>query len=152
MRRFGRIAPGSGSGPRTGQSASSIESRRATLRTSAFPGAAGRRVRVLRLARERVDARVVDARLVEARAGALVLARARPLSADVGVVVGMAAAAGVAGVAGAVVDGVAGSVVWAVRRVAMSAPQRSREMRTGEMYPRAAAPQPASWLALTESP
>ena len=149
MRRFGRIAPGRGSGPFTGQSASKIESRRATLRTSALPGAVGRRVRVLRLAREGVDARVVDGRLVEARAGASVLARARPLSADVGVA---GAAAGVAGVAGAVVAGVAGSVVWAVRRVAMSAPQRSRGMRTHEMYRRAAAPQPAGWLAVRESP
>ena len=85
-----------------------MESRRATLRTSALPGAVGRRVRVLRLAREGVDARVVDGRLVEARAGAVVLGPARPLSADVGVVAGAAAAAGVAGVAGAVVTGVAG--------------------------------------------
>ena len=132
-----------------------MESRRATLRTSALPGAVGRRVRVLRLAREGVDARVVDGRLVEARAGAVVLGPARPLSANVGVA---GAAAGVAGVAGAVVAGVtgvagvAGSVVWAVRRVAMSAPQRSRGMRTREMYPRAAAPQPARWLAVRESP
>ena len=152
MRRFGRIAPGRGSGPFTGQSASKIESRRATLRTSALPGAVGRRVRVLRLVRERVDARVVDGRLDEARDGTVVLGPARPLSADVGVA---GAAAGVAGVAGAGVTGVAGvagSVVWAVRRVAMSAPQRSRGMRTREMYPRAAAPQPARWLAVRESP
>ena len=126
-----------------------MESRRATLRTSALPGAVGRRVRVLRLVRERVDARVVDGRLDEARDGTVVLGPARPLSADVGVA---GAAAGVAGVAGAVVAGVAGSVVWAVRRVAMSAPQRSRGMRTREMYPRAAAPQPARWLAVRESP
>jgi hypothetical protein len=129
-----------------------MESRRATLRTSAFPGAVGRRVRVLRLAREGVDARVVDGRLVEARAGAVVLGPARPLSAGDDVVVGWGAAAGVAGVAGAGVAGVAGSVVWAVRRVAMSAPQRSRGMRTREMYPRAAAPQPVRWLAVRESP
>ena len=48
MRRFGRIAPGSGSGPFTGQSASSIESRRATERTSAVPGVLGRRGLVAR--------------------------------------------------------------------------------------------------------
>jgi hypothetical protein len=68
----------------------------------------------------------------------------------VAAVAGVSAAGLARPVSGRVVG--AGSVVWAVRRVAMSAPQRSREMRTGEMYPRATAPQPASGLAVRESP